>query len=89
MGTISDLINEYMSFMDPMAAFVGKISKDLPDDFPSMDGLLQNLKGFMEKVKTYADEQRKVLGEKIEDTDQKLRESWKLLKLLEEQQAEL
>ncbi len=89
MGTISNLINEYMSFMDPMTAFVGRVSQDLPDGFPSMDGLLQSIKGSMENVKTYTDEQNKVSGEKIEKTDQELRESWKLPELLEEPQAEL
>ncbi|KAM9335333.1 uncharacterized protein ABDE67_020303 [Symphorus nematophorus] len=89
MATNSEIMNYYVKFMDPLTALVKKATKELPDDFPPVEELMETLKGFVEKTKTFVDGQNEELGEEMEKTEKKLREIKKLIEVLEEQQAEL
>ncbi|CAK6967922.1 uncharacterized protein LOC127379198 isoform X11 [Scomber scombrus] len=86
-GTHLRHFDDYLKIMEQLEAWVKK--SDLPDDFPSMDGLLQNAKDFMEKLKTYLGRENEELGAKIDKSDEKFRNTMKLIKFLEEKQAEL
>ncbi|CAK6967921.1 uncharacterized protein LOC127379198 isoform X11 [Scomber scombrus] len=86
MGTYLRHIDGYLKIMEQLEVWVKK--SDLPDNFPSMDGILQNIKD-LEKLKTYLGRENEELGAKIEKTDEKFRKTMKLIKFLEENQAEL
>ncbi|XP_078132529.1 uncharacterized protein LOC144534467 [Sander vitreus] len=87
--TPSELMSEYMSTMEPMMAFVKRISKDLPGDFPPMDGFLENIKGFMEKINTYVVRQSVEMDAKIAKLEKDMGNAEKVIKALEGYRAEL
>ena len=82
-------MNYYVKFMDPLMKLVKKTSKDLPANFPPLEGLMDTFKDFVGKTKTYVDGETEELGEEIEKKEQKLREIRELIDSIEEQEAEL
>ena len=86
MGTSLGHIDDYLNIQNQIEVWVKK--SDLPDDFPSVDGFLQNTKDFIEKLKTDLGRKYEELGEKIEKGDKKVRNMMKLIEFLEENQAE-
>ncbi|KAF1380484.1 hypothetical protein PFLUV_G00164210 [Perca fluviatilis] len=87
--TPSELMSEYMNFMEPMTALFKRFSKDLPDDFPPVDGFMENIKGFMENIKTYVDRENVEMDEKIAKLEKDLGNAEKIIKALKGYQAEL
>ncbi|TMS02288.1 hypothetical protein E3U43_007828 [Larimichthys crocea] len=85
----SEVMNYYSNLMDPLTALVKKTTKGLPDDFPPLDGLMDNLKVFIEKTKSYVDAEYAEEDEEMENTEQELKEMKKLIKSIEDFQAEL
>lgn len=86
--TIAQLMSDSMNLMDPLIALVKKISEASPD-FPPMEGFVVNIKGILEKTKNYVDRQNEELDARIESSEQKLGTLKKVIKILEEQLAEL
>ena len=68
---------------------VNRISEDSPADFPPLEGLMDCVKDFAEKTKTFVDGENEELGEEIEKNEQTLRKIRKLINAIEEQEAEL
>lgn len=89
MATTSELMSEYMGFMDPLTALLKKSLEGSPDDFPPVEGFLHSIKGFMEKTKAYIDRENVKLMAKIGNTEEKLGKMKKLIEFIEEQQTEL
>lgn len=89
MATASELMSEYMGFMDPLTALLKKSLEGLPDDFPPVEGFLHSIKGFMEKTKAYLDGENVKIMANIGNNEEKLGKMAKLIKFIEEQQAEL
>lgn len=81
-------MSAYVKLMDPLIALMKINSEDLPDDFPPLEGLLVNVKDFVVKAKTFIDGNDEEVNEDIENTEQKLRQLKKLIKYVEDQQAE-
>lgn len=85
---IAQLMSDSMNLMDPLIALVKKTSEASPD-FPPMEGFVVNIKGILEKTKNYVDRQNEELDARIESSEQKLGTLKKVIKILEEQLAEL
>ncbi|KAI3375808.1 hypothetical protein L3Q82_004090 [Scortum barcoo] len=80
----SVFMSKYMILMDPLMALLKKASPD----FPPLEEFLENIKGFMEKTKTFIDGETDETDARIEEMEEKLGKFKKLIKFLEEQQAE-
>ncbi|XP_051284465.1 uncharacterized protein LOC127379198 isoform X3 [Dicentrarchus labrax] len=89
MASSLELIDEYMGYLDPMIALVKETTGTSPDDFPPVDGLLQSVKAYMEKTKSYVEDKKVKLGAELENLEKDLEKQKKLIKFLEEQQGEL
>ncbi|XP_051284479.1 uncharacterized protein LOC127379198 isoform X15 [Dicentrarchus labrax] len=72
MASSLELIDEYMGYLDPMMALVKKTTGTSPDDFPPMDALLQSVKAYMEKTKSYVEDKKVKLGAKLENIEKDL-----------------
>lgn len=79
----------YANLMGPLTALLKKTSKGIPDDFPPLEGLMQSLRSFMEKTKTYVDGQMEEADEEIQIKEQKLRKAKEFIKMFEWEQDEL
>lgn len=90
MGFTSDVMSEFMHFVDPMIALMKKIEeKSADDDFPPLNSFMESIKNYIEKTKTYSDRKYKEVGENIKETEKKLDTFKKLIEFFEEQEAEL
>ena len=81
----SELMDEYIRFMDPMIA----IFKKTAPDFPPLVELMENLKTFLKKSKSYIGKGDEEIAGKFKHYEQKVREMKQLIKYLEENQHEL
>ena len=70
--------------MDPLIAFLKKASIECPVFLP-LEGILENAKSFMEETNERSEE----MALEIETSDKQLGYHQKLIKFLEEQEAEL
>lgn len=89
MAFSSDIMNDYMRLMDKMIAREKKNSAALPNDFPSVEGLLQTAKGFMENTKAYVDWYNEKNVIEIENLEQRIAKYKKNLEYLEDKEADL
>ncbi|KAG8006251.1 hypothetical protein GBF38_005478 [Nibea albiflora] len=85
MDTTLEGIDSFMSFFEPLA----EVMKDAAPGFSPLKEQLENTKSFMEKTKAYTDDKFVEIGAEIEKLERKHEKMRKLIKFLEEQQAEL
>ncbi|KAL3046582.1 hypothetical protein OYC64_004549 [Pagothenia borchgrevinki] len=87
--TASELINGFMSLLDPTMAFMRKATEGSPEYSAFTEEYLKSTKGFMEKVKSLIDGDNQELDAKILKWENDLRASKKIVQSLEEYHAEL
>ncbi|XP_076738854.1 uncharacterized protein LOC143417110 [Maylandia zebra] len=89
-ASTTELMNEYMSFMDPMIALMKKTMQASHDaDFPPLDKFMENVKNYVKQTEAYINRKHEEIGEKIEESEKKLGKTKKLIEFLEEQEADL
>lgn len=84
MATTPELMNEFRSLVDPLIAFLKKASIESPLFLP-LEGMMENTKDIMEETSKKYEE----LALRIETADKQLGNYQKLIKFIEEQEAEL
>ncbi|CAI5672554.1 unnamed protein product [Oreochromis niloticus] len=90
LASTTELMNEYMSFMDPMIALMKKTMQASTDnDFPPLDKFMENMKNYMKQTQAYVDRKHEEFGEKIEESEKELEMTKKFIEFLEEQEADL
>ncbi len=78
-------MSEYLSLMDPLITLL----KTLSPNFPPLEGFLDHVKSLVDKTKTYIEEENVEFGAEIGSGEQILGNLKKLIKFIEEYQAEL
>ncbi|KAI9538123.1 hypothetical protein NQZ68_017856 [Dissostichus eleginoides] len=87
--TASEIINGFMSLLDPTMAFMRKAAEGSPEFSALTEEYLKSTKGFMENVKSLIDGDNEELDAEISKWEQDLRASKKIVQSLEEYHAEL